>query len=179
MVDITRQIDLGGQDILCRSINVGVANSDAGPYTIVTGTPAGSTLSINANTQASDYAKQINLDTATGSVVTLPASTGSGLKYRFVVTVLATSNSHIIKVANTSDAMQGMILSTLSGTPTTNNVWPAVAGTSDTITLNRTTTGSVTKGEWIEIYDIALNVWQVWGVTTQSGTGATPFSATV
>lgn len=179
MVDLTRQVDMGGQDLLVRSINVGVANSAQGPYTIATGTSAGSTLTVNANTQASDYAKQINLDTLTGSVVTLPAATGSGLKFRFVVTVKATSNSHIVKVANSSDAMQGMIISTLVGTPTTNNIWPATAGTSDTITLNRTTTGSATVGEWIEVYDIATNVWQVFGVTTQTSGAATPFSATV
>lgn len=179
MADVSRQYDLGGNDLIVRSVITGVTGPGqvgTNTNTSKVGIAAGSTLTLTASQHAG---REINLDTLTGSVVTLPAATGTGNTYKFVVTVLATSNSHIIKVANTSDAMQGMIISTLSGTPTTNNIWPATAGTSDTITLNRTTTGSVTKGEWITIQDIATNVFQVDGVITQSGSAATPFSATV
>lgn len=135
----------------------------------------GSTLTL---TEALHSGKTINLDTAAGTTVTLPAATGSGARYRFLVTLLATSNSHIIKVANANDAMQGFVF-TMSDDPVTVKGFFAVAGTSDTITLNRTTTGSVTKGEYIEITDIAANVFQVVGFTSSTGTEATPFSATV
>jgi len=135
----------------------------------------GSTLTL---TEALHNGKTINLDTAAGTTITLPAATGSGARFRFVVTLLATSNSHIIKVANVNDAMQGFIF-TMSDDPVTVKGFFAVAGTSDTITLNRTTTGSVTKGEYIEIVDIAANVFQVIGFTSSTGTEATPFSATV
>jgi hypothetical protein len=129
-------------------------------------------------TQADHAGKIINLDTAAGTTATLPAATGSGAVYKFVVTVLATSNSHIIKVANSSDAMQGSIRSV---DDTSDNVvgFFAVAGTSDTITLNRSTTGSVTIGEEITITDIAANRFQVIGFTSNTGSPATPFSATV
>lgn len=125
-----------------------------------------------------DRTKTVKLDTATGSTVTLPAASGTGDKFKFIVTVLATSNSHIIKVANASDAMQGIVY---TGDDTSANAqwFAAVAGTDDTITLNRTTTGSVTVGEWIEVEDIATNRWQVRGFITNTGTAATPFSATV
>lgn len=135
---------------------------------------AGSTLTLTTK----DSGSIIKLDTTTGSVVTLPASTGSGAVYYFIVTVLATSNSHIVKVANSSDAMQGFVFS-MSDDPQTVKGFFAVAGTSDTITLNRSTTGSVTKGEFIEVIDLATNVYQVTGFTSSTGTEATPFSATV
>ena len=63
-----------------------------------------------AMTEAAHAGKTIALDTATGSVVTLPASTGNGARYRFLVTVTATSNSHVIKVANATDEMRGYVI---------------------------------------------------------------------
>lgn len=133
-------------------------------------------------TQLAHAGKTILLDTAAGSTCTLPAATGSGLKYRFLVQVLATSNSHIIKVANATDTMQGVVA--MADDTSANMQWfAAVAGTSDTITLNRTTTGSVTIGEYIEIEDVyvssTVNRYQVTGTLTNTGTAATPFSATV
>lgn len=127
---------------------------------------------------SADSGKWVDLDTAAGSIVTLPAASGSGSIFKFRVKVLATSNSHIVKVANVSDAMQGIIF---TGDDTTANAqwFAAVSGTDDTITLNRTTTGSVTLGEWIEVEDIATNLFHVRGFITNTGTAATPFSATV
>lgn len=136
---------------------------------------AGSTLTLTAALHAG---KIINLDQLAGSVVTLPAAAGTGNRYRFIVSVLATSNSHVIKVANSSDAMCG-IIQTMSDDPATMKGFAAVAGTSDTITLNRTTTGSVTVGEYIEIVDVATNLFLVQGVTSSTGTEATPFSNAV
>jgi len=124
------------------------------------------------------YGKTINLDTATGSVITLPAATGSGGVVRFVVSVLATSNSHIVKVGNVSDAMQGIITS-LDDSGANVVGFAAVAGTDDTITLNRSTTGSVTIGEQFEVRDFAVNRFQITGTVSNTGTPATMFSATV
>lgn len=137
---------------------------------------AGSTKTL---TVAANGGQTIKLDTLTGSVVTLPAATGSGAKFRFLVTLLATSNSHIVKVANASDTMIGLIEG--SRVDSGNAVLGfAAQATSDTITLNRTTTGSVTLGEWFECEDVATNVWAVAGVLSATGAAfATPFSATV
>jgi hypothetical protein len=101
------------------------------------------------------------------------------------VTVLATSNSHVVKVANATDFFVGILngsridsgnailgfAAANSGTVSTN---------SDTITLNRTTTGSVTVGEWFEVVDEASAVWTVHGMLTATGAAfATPFTAGV
>lgn len=125
----------------------------------------------------------VNLDTLTGSVVTLPPATGSGKQFKFIQTVLATSNSHKIQVANANDYFIGALFqgqaSNAAGT------WPAANSTtistnSDTITLNRTTTGGTVVGEFINVYDIGNNMWHVGeSLIYSSGTAATPFSAAV
>lgn len=110
--------------------------------------------------------------------VTLPAATGTGNIYRFVVSVVNTSN-YVIKVADATDIMYGNIVANSTGdTPDLAQPWPTAAD-SDTITLNGTTTGGVAIGDWIELQDILTNAWAVRGVVTASGTEATPFSATV
>jgi hypothetical protein len=138
---------------------------------------AGATL---AATQALHDSKTVLLDTAAGSVVTLPAASGSGTRIKFLVSVVATSNSHIVKVANSSDTMTGMIMAVSddAGFPVKGYTADATAG-ADTITLNRTTTGSTVKGEWISVEDVAANKWAVLGMIASTGTEATPFSATV
>jgi hypothetical protein len=118
------------------------------------------------------------LDTLTGSTVTLPAAVGSGAEFKFRVSVLATSNNHKIQVANANDVMQGIILAGGDTATTVVNHW-ATSGTSDTITLNRTTTGSTQLGEYVKLTDVGVGKWQVEGFLEQTGTEATPFSAAV
>jgi hypothetical protein len=145
---------------------------DSGGNAIVA---AGATLTLS---KAKHDGRTIMLDTAAGSVVTLPAASGTGAVYKFVVKVLATSNSHIVKVANASDIIQGVITTIDSDTAGTVTGW-ATAATDDTVTLNRSTTGSTIRGEWFEIQDIATNLFAVKGQLANTGNGATPFSATV
>lgn len=183
-----RQIDLAGNDLIVRSITTGVSTPGASGTEMTATTTeinratdvsgrlvaAGSALSV---TEASHDGKIILLDTAAGSTCTLPASSGSGARFRFVISTVATSNSHIVKVANSTDVMAGVILmandtdASVSGFET--------AATSDTITLNRSTTGSIIKGEWVELVDIASGFWAVTGIISGTGAEATPFSATV
>lgn len=136
---------------------------------------AGATLAV---TEAAHDGKTILLDTAAGSICTLPTSSGSGAVYRFMVSVLATSNSHIVKVANATDVLVGSVWISDTDTAGTTTAF-STASTSDTITLNRSTTGSVTKGEWIEVQDIAAGFFAVRGFLSCTGSGATPFSAGV
>lgn len=126
-----------------------------------------------------DNDKITRLDQLAGTIVTLPASVGRGFRHRFLVTVLATTNSHIIKVQNTTDVMRGIIMGTRVDVG--NAVLGFAAGAADdTITLNRTTTGSVSLGEWIEVEDYAAGFWHVRGFLSATGAAfATPFSATV
>jgi hypothetical protein len=136
---------------------------------------AGATLTL---TTATHGGKTILFDTLAGSVVTLPAASGSGVRFRFRTKVLATSNSHIVKVANASDIIQGILVASSDDAGNPAKAWNTAA-TDDTITLNRTTTGGVVRGEFIELEDIASNLWAVTGTIAQNGTEATPFSATV
>lgn len=107
---------------------------------------------------------------------TLPAAVGSGAKFKFMVSVVNTSN-YVIQVANGTDTMDGSILSCNDSDATVSG-WETAA-TSDTITLNGTTTGGVSIGDWVELQDIAAGQYSVTGITTSSGTEATPFSAAV
>ena len=137
---------------------------------------AGATLTATA--EAHD-GKSILLDTAAGSIVTLPAATATGARLRFQISVTATTNSHIIKVANATDEIQGLILAVQgdeANDPTQG--WTAGAA-DDTITLNRSTTGLAAIGNYLELEDIKAGVWAVYGIIEQSGAQATPFSATV
>ncbi len=137
---------------------------------------AGSALTL---TVAAHNGKTILLDTAAGSTVTLPAATGSGAVYKFRVSTLATSNSHKIQTSGTSEHMQGYIFAVDTDTTDSAEGFFAASGTSDTITLNRTTTGSVTLGETITITDVAATLHGVEGFISGTGDLATPFSAAV
>lgn len=139
---------------------------------------------INDNAQ-----KVILLNSATGSAATLPPATGSGLKYYFLQTAAAPSSPHIIKVAaiaagtvgQTQDYFIGSIetvdAAAVTGYIAANSA--TVATNSDTITLSATTTGGLNVGSWIEVQDVLANTWSVRGMTSSSGTAATPFSAAV
>jgi hypothetical protein len=167
-------LDIGAVTATAAEINRVAKNSTR------VGISAGATLAV---TQALHDGKVINLDTAAGSVCTLPAATGSGAKFKFLVSVLATSNSHVVKVANATDFFIGTIAG-VSDDPATVKGWIAansgtVATNSDTVTLNRGTTGSVSLGEYIDVQDVAANTWSINGMITQTGTESTPFSAGV
>lgn len=119
----------------------------------------------------------IVLNRAAGVTVTLPAATGSGFKFRIVVGTTVTSNSDIIQVANSSDTMTG---NAIVATDNASDVVIAfeTTSTSDTITLNGTTTGGI-KGDYIELEDVASTLWTVKMVASATGTEVTPFSAAV
>lgn len=105
--------------------------------------------------------------------VVLPAATGSGARYHFKVSVVNTS-SYTIDTAG-SDIFKGTIMG-LNDAADTVSGWETSASTTDTITLNGTTMGGASIGDWVEVVDIATGVWSVAGQVTQSGSEATPFS---
>lgn len=135
---------------------------------------AGSSLSV---TEALHDGKTILLDTLAGSVCTLPAASGSGARFKFQVSVVPTSNAHVVKVANGSDIIQGLILGMTDNSAAV--LGYRSADTSDTITLDGSTMGGAERGDWIEVEDVAANLWLVRGNVSQSGNEATPFSAGV
>ena len=128
---------------------------------------------LNRNTHAGTV---INLSAAAGLTITLPASAGTGDMYRFFVLTTVTSNNDIIKVANSTDVIQGTVDIGAAGGFA--GVTAGTTTTSDTITMNGTTTGGII-GSYIELTDASTGFWQLSGGLIASGTVASPFSATV
>lgn len=135
---------------------------------------AASTLAV---TVAAHEGRIITLNRAAGVTATLPAATGSGAKFTFIVGTTVTSNAYTIKVADATDVMDGIILAADDTATPAPLVW-VTAVDSDTITLDGSTKGGLI-GDRIELVDIATNQWAVHGFLKQSGTEASPFSATV
>ena len=134
------------------------------------------TTSPLAVTAAAHDSKIVTLNKADGIAVTLPAATGSGAKIQFIIGTTITSVGTTIKVANASDVMTGTALLAQDAGDTA--VMFETAATSDTITLNGSTTGGI-LGDSVELIDIATNLWWVRVVGSATGAEASPFSATV
>lgn len=130
----------------------------------------------SATLTASDAETLLTVSAAAGLTLTLPAASGSGLKFGIMIATTVTSNNVIIQVANASDVMQGLVISAADAGDTLNG-WET-ASTSDTVTLNGTTKGGV-RGDYYEFVDAAANLWLVQGRSSSTGTEATPFSAAV
>ena len=109
--------------------------------------------------------------------LTLPAATGTGAVYKFIVSVTNTSN-YKIQVADATDTIDGIMMY-LDEDGTAVSAFPTVAA-SDTITLNGGTQGGII-GDYLELVDIATNQYHVRGVmrVAAGANPATPFSAAV
>lgn len=116
------------------------------------------------------------LNAAAGKAITLPAASGSGSRFRFILGTAVTSGSHTIKVANATDVMIGHAVALADAGDTL--VGFETAADTDTISLNGSTTGGK-KGDEIEIIDVASGVFFVKTLISATGVEATPFSATV
>ena len=134
-------------------------------------------LTASANLHAG---KVVKIGKTTGTIVTLPAATGTGNVYTFVIGTAATSNANIIKVANATDVMNGSVcLQQDTDSAGSLKMWLAAVN-DDTITLaGAATTGGI-AGATIILRDYASGFWSA-QVFASSGGGAeaTPFSATV
>ena len=136
-------------------------------------TPAGGTLAVTAAMSNS----AILLNTASGSTCTLPAATGSGAFFRFVVTVKPTSNAHVIQSHTSADIMIGTITTVDTATAVVFTQWNPNETTNYIITLNGGTTGGFWPGDEFTAIDIATNKWAIRGITYQvAAMAATMFS---
>lgn len=126
---------------------------------------------LNRNTHAGNI---VNLNAAAGLTVTLPASDGTGDVYEIFVLTTVTSNNYIIQVANSTDILAGAVHLTtdIAGTSMPTST------TSDTITMNGTTTGGL-RGTWLRFKDVSTGFWALEGGIICTGTEASPFSAAV
>lgn len=119
------------------------------------------------------------VNAAAGLTFTLPASNGSGRRYRILVQTTLTSNSIIIQVANATDVLRGGVLINDIGdtTAATSDFFPT-ASTSDTITLSAAI-GAGKAGDFIELEDYATGFYAVYGVLQGETDPTNPFSAAV
>lgn len=136
-------------------------------------TVTSSTVTITA---ASHAGHTIVLTRAAGIAATLPAATGTGNKYRFVLGATVTSNTTTIKAASASDAFCGNVYTVSDGSAAV--LGYKVQSGDDTVTFNGTTTGGYI-GDEVIVTDIASGLFHVVAFTASTGTEATPFSATV
>lgn len=119
------------------------------------------------------------LDAATGVAYTLPVPV-AGMKFKFVVTVTATSNQHKIVTDSAATFLQGSVIHALEATTPGANPGPKIfSGNGTTHTKfnmegTANTTGGV-KGTQLDFLAISATVWQVTGINECAGTIATPF----
>lgn len=109
-----------------------------------------------------------------GIAFTLPASTGSGARYRIVIgTAIASNNLTVVVTGN--DVFTGHALfDDGDGEPA--NGWPTAANTNRITMGGSSAATGGTKGDCIELEDIAADTWWVRITGVQGGSEATPFS---
>ena len=132
------------------------------------------TATVLSVTAALHKNRVVTISSAAPLAATMPAATGTGDVYTFVLTVAATATAHTIS-ALTTDIIAGH--SIVVTTTSSNAEGWATSATSDKITLNGTTQGGVV-GDKIVMIDMASGVWQISHTGSATGTEATPFSAT-
>jgi hypothetical protein len=118
--------------------------------------------------------KTVRFNKADGVTATMPNAIGSGDVYTFFVETTITSVGAIIQAASANDVFQGgvAISTDIAG------VTMLAGTTTDTITMNGTTTGGL-SGSFVKLTDIAEGIFLVEGFLNSSGAEATPFSAAV
>lgn len=103
---------------------------------------------------------------AAGSTLTLPAATGSGMRFRVVCDTPVSSNALLIQCAG-ADLFHGALF-------VVDDTFAADESDDNQISLNGGTTGG-DGGDFIDIVDLASGDWYVTGVLHGAGTAATPF----
>lgn len=123
-----------------------------------------------AVTAAAHSGKTVGINNTTGFATTLPAATGSGAKYRFVIKATVASGNHTIVATGAHLFGNCFTISDNSAA-----VLGYKANGATTITMDGSTRGGI-KGDVIEIEDVATNVLIVRMTVAGTGSEATPFS---
>jgi hypothetical protein len=135
-------------------VNEGGVAKPVGQPTMVT-----ETGSFTAS-QAEHANRTTLLGAAAGGTVTLPAATGSGDKYRFVVSVLLTSAAWAI-TAPAGSILNGMALINNTGDSTAATVDAYPTGASDEQFNFTQSVGGGKIGDWVEVEDIVSGIYAV------------------
>lgn len=151
----------------------GIATITSLATTALVGPPpvaAGATKTLTA----ANAGAPILLDTAAGSVVTLPLATGTGNTYRFKVTTTATSAAHKILTAGT-DYINGIAI---GFTGSTAKVFASAAATNRSIQMpfagTQPSGGFI--GDYFDFTDVGSALWHVNSMYQAGTTPTTPFS---
>lgn len=151
-----------------------IYSSDNGWTTNSSGSPlaVGAALTASAGVNATYL-----LDTAAGSVLTLPASTGKGTKITAIVGTSATSNAHKILTAPTTDLLVGRAVGMVAAGTTLS--FSAVTGDamhSIQMPFAGTQPSGGLEGDIFIFTDISAGRWQVEAMYKSGTTSTTPFS---
>ena len=138
-----------------------------GGANIVSVTAGATTLTCTAVLHAN---KMIVLNNTGPITITLPAATGTGDKYEFIVNSAATGTASVINTVGGSEYMAGM-----SFLNSTTVKMFATTSTSAVVQLNGGSQGGVV-GDKVVLVDIATSLWQVMVYGTTNTTPATNFA---
>lgn len=111
------------------------------------------------------------LNLLAGFTTTLPAATGSGTIWKFVVGTVVTSGAYTISAP--ASTMFGNIVNGLASGGAA-NTYVQSGGTS--IALDALHKGGAQIGDWVQLTDVGVGVWNVTGIVTGTTALATPFS---
>lgn len=138
-------------------------------------TLAEGTTAITRALHSVDVGKTILLGQAGGILANLPEATGSGDKYKFLITVSVTSSDVYKIAADGTDTIQGMVYFMTD----TSGVMIAfkAGGTADYVNMDGSTQGGLI-GAILEFTDIADTTWDCQYHGDATGSEATPFVAT-
>lgn len=169
----------GAQTIANKTLTAPVLTNPA----ITSITPVDVTATPLAVTAASHCMRTITLNRAAGVAVTLPAASGTGCVYTFVVGTTFTGDA-TIKAASASDFFHGTAVLLADAGDTVVGFVTANTGTaateSDTVDLfdAGNVTGGI-KGAVVVLRDMKANLWSVEYRSDAAGAEVTPFKATV
>lgn len=137
----------------------------------------GDTLTVTAALHAG---KVIQFGKTDGTECTLPAATGTGHTYRFVIGVAATSSANLIEVANATDVMNGSLcIQQDTDEDGAVKVWRADAGDDTMSFAGAAGTGGIVGG-YIQCTDYKAGFWSCQAfIQSGGGSEVTPFSAGV
>lgn len=173
VVDENKRVDLDMSTIKIDGTEVVATAAEINRAADVSARVVAITAATDSLTAAEHDGKVVTLNRTAGIDLTLPAASGSGVRF-YIVVVGDTSDAYTITVADVcNDTIRGTILVAQDGGA---EAQAFESGTSATvISLNSGTTGGEI-GDVIELIDVATDMWHVRGIVQGSGCEATPFS---
>jgi len=110
--------------------------------------------------------------------IQLPIAVGSGMFVSVLVGTNSAGNTVIVQRGVTGDRFQGSVFIGIDAAATGKVFKANTVTNANTLTLNGTTTGGVSVGDWVNFLDMATGIWAVAGTVIGSGAIATPFTNT-